>query len=122
MIERWAEIAGFEGLYAICSDGEVWALNKMQRYLLRNGVEAFRFIPAHQIAWQLNNNGYRIVHLYKGNRRHVKTVHRLVALAFLPQTDVEVDHEDHDRNNPRLDNLKWVSPSVNKKRQRRWQK
>lgn len=121
MIERWAEIEGFEGLYAICSDGAVWALNKMQRYLLRNKAEAFRYIPAHEIAWQLNNGGYRIVHLYKGNRRHMKTVHRLVAQAFIPQPGVglDVDHRDHNRNNPRLDNLRWLTRSENLRARRK---
>lgn len=112
--EQWKPIAGFEKLYEVSTEGRVRTLDKMQRYLLRNGAEAFRFIPAHLIAHQLNNRGYRIVHLYRENRRYVRTVHRLVALAFLrPQTAPEVDHKDRDRNNPRLPNLRWATRSQN---------
>ncbi len=111
--ERWAPIAGFEGLYEVSTEGNVRAVDKMQRYVLRNGVEAFRFIPAHLVATQLNNRGYKIVHLYRDNRRHVKTVHRLVALAFLPQTRPEVNHKNHDRADARLANLEWCTRSEN---------
>lgn len=118
MTERWIAIEGFEGLYEVSSEGNVRAVDKMQRYLLRTGVEAFRFIPLHAIAYQMNNKGYRIVHLYKENKRQVKTVHRLVAKAFLPNLDnkPEVDHKDRNRNNPRLNNLRWATISENRRR------
>lgn len=38
-------------------------------------------------------------------------VHRLVALAFIPNPDnlSEVNHKDYDRTNPSVDNLEWIS-------------
>ncbi len=117
--ERWAPIAGFEGLYEVSTEGNVRTCDKMQRYLLRTGAEAFRFIPAHPLAWQLNNTGYKIVHLYREGVRHVKTVHRLVALAFLPPAKPEVNHKNHDRADARLVNLEWCTRSENLRMRRK---
>jgi hypothetical protein len=124
MIEVWAPIAGFEGLYEVSTHGRVRTVDKMQRYLLRNGVEAFRFIPQHALSQQANNRGYTIVHLYRLNKRYARTVHRLVALAYLPNPArlPEVNHKDEDRANPKLDNLEWSTVSDNRKNQRRWRK
>lgn len=121
MVEEWLEIAGFEGLYEVSTLGRIRTIDKMQRYLLRNGVEAFRFIPAHAVSQQLNNVGYPIAHLYRENRRYVRTIHRLVALAFLPLVEgkTEVDHRDHDRTNATLSNLRWCTRSENLKWRRR---
>ena len=85
-MESWKAIPGFKGLYEISTLGRVRTVEKMQRYVLRNGVPAKRRIPAHFLSSQLNNRGYRIVHLYKRNRRYMRTVHRLVALTFLPNS------------------------------------
>jgi|SRR5208337_2841915 len=117
-METWAAIRGFEGLYEISTLGQVRTVEKLQRYLLRNKLPAQRRIQAHLLSSQLNNRGYRIVHLYKNNRRYMKTVHRLVALTFLPnpQRKPEVHHMDRDRANPALSNLEWLTRSENLKR------
>ena len=117
-MEIWTEIRGFEGLYEISSLGRIRTVEKLQRYLLRNKQPAKRLIPAHFLSTQLNNRGYRIVHLYKRNKRYVRTVHRLVALTFLPnpQRKPEVHHLDRNRANPALLNLEWLTRSENLKR------
>lgn len=112
-MELWKVVAGFEGLYEVSNLGRVRAVDKMQRYLLRTGAEAFRFIPAHLISQHPNNKGYMLVKLYKLNRLRTFTAHRLVALAFIPQTAPEVDHIDKVRSNNVLTNLRWVTRSQN---------
>jgi len=45
-------------------------------------------------------------------------IHRLVALTFIPNNNPEktmVNHIDGNKNNPRLSNLEWVTPSENAK-------
>ena len=42
MREQWKDIPGFEGRYQVSDFGRVKSLPFMQRYLLRNGKEAFR--------------------------------------------------------------------------------
>lgn len=61
-------------------------------------------------------SGYQAVTLTQDGRRQIKLVHRLVAFAFLPQRiakNMQVNHRDSDRWNPRADNLEWVTPSAN---------
>lgn len=63
----------------------------------------------------INNCGYVLI----GTRIGVKTVHRLVALAWLgapPEGKNEVDHLDGDKTNNDVRNLEWVSHSENVRR------
>ncbi len=59
--------------------------------------------------------GRPTVYLQKGDVIRTKTVHRLLAQAFIPNPDnlPEVDHRDRDKMNNSLDNLRWVSKKVN---------
>lgn len=117
MNENWKDIPGFEGRYQVSDAGRVRSLPFMQRYLLRNGVEAFRRTTERILATQPNNKGYLLVHLHKDNQRRAFTVHSLVAQAFIPNPDrlPEVDHIDRNRANPAAANLRWLSRSDNRK-------
>lgn len=63
----------------------------------------------------LNENGYLYVSLWKENRQHTRSVHRLVAQAYVPNPDNKpfVNHIDANRANPHKDNLEWVTQSEN---------
>ena len=63
----------------------------------------------------VNRDGYKVVRLYKNNKSTAKTVHRLVALAFLPNPENKpcVNHIDGDKTNNKLENLEWVTYSEN---------
>lgn len=39
---KWADVPGYEGRYVVSELGEVRAIPFFQRYLLRNGAEAWR--------------------------------------------------------------------------------
>ena len=60
---------------------------------------------------------YRYINFRWNGKQKNKSVHRLVAEAFLPNPDNLpcVHHIDRDRLNNRLDNLKWVSEQENVK-------
>ena len=62
-----------------------------------------------------NRDGYKVAALYKDNKSTAKTVHRLVALAFLPNPENKpcVNHIDGDKTNNKLENLEWVTYSEN---------
>jgi hypothetical protein len=61
--------------------------------------------------------GYLQVVLYLDGRRKNYNIHRLVALAFMPNKDrsLQVNHKDGNKQNNKLANLEWVTVSENLK-------
>lgn len=62
-----------------------------------------------------NGKGYLITGLMFEGKRITKAKHRLLAEAFIPNPNnlAEVDHIDTDRQNNKLDNLRWVTHGEN---------
>lgn len=92
------DIRGYEGLYAITEDGKVWSYR-------RN-----KFLSICQ-----NRYGYLYVGLFKDKKIKQKTIHRLVAEAFIPNPDnlPMVNHKDEDKTNNCVDNLEWCDATYN---------
>lgn len=88
----------------------------MQRYLLRNGKEAFRRVRERLLAQHPNNGGYLLAKLHLDNVMSTFTVHGLVARAFVPNPLrlPEVNHKDGVKANCKASNLEWVTRSGNK--------
>jgi len=99
-MEAFLPITGFEGYY-ISNAGKVKSCRKRNEVIM---------IP------QLSKDGYWCQNLWDGVSYHKKTIHRLVAEAFLPNPDnlPEVDHIDRDKNNNQVSNLRWASISQNR--------
>ena len=94
---RSAKIEGFE-YYTIYENGDIWSDYK--KGLLK---------PS------LNNMGYYKVNLYKDGKVYYKKIHRLLAIAFIPNPEnkLEIDHIDRVRTNNNLSNLRWVTIKEN---------
>lgn len=62
-----------------------------------------------------NNNGYLVVDLFHNTVRERVAVHRMVAITFIenPERKEFVNHIDGNKQNNRVDNLEWVTPSEN---------
>lgn len=91
------EIEGYEnylGKYFVLSTGEVWSKHK-------GGM--LKPYP--------NTDGYLLVDLRDGENRKQVRVHRLVALAFLPNPEnlPTVNHRDECITNNELSNLEWMT-------------
>ncbi|HFS8199506.1 TPA: NUMOD4 domain-containing protein [Serratia marcescens] len=105
MSEIWKPVKGYEERYEVSDLGRVRSIAFMQRYLLRTGVEAFRQTKAKIIAQQTTNSGYALVHLHMNGHREAKTVHSLVAKAFLKGASETVNHINGNKLDNRLINL-----------------
>ena len=97
MKEEWKSVIGYEGLYEVSSCGQIKSLRK--------GA----LLTPHKI------NGYYVVRLCKNGKMKNHKVHRLVAIAFIPNPENKafVDHIDTNRSNNRVENLRWVTASEN---------
>ena len=111
MEEIWKPVFGYEGYYEVSNYGNVKAVNRVIKK--SNGVIQSR--SERQMSIALNDDGYPTVKLSKDGRSERAFVHRLVALAFVPNPLglPEVNHIDFDRQNAMADNLEWVSHKDN---------
>lgn len=113
MKENWGDIPGFEGRYQVSDLGRVKSLPFLQRYLLRNGKEAYRRTRERIRIPQFNNSGYAMVHLYLEDVAYPRLIHRLVAEAFVAGEGATVNHKDGVKSNNTAKNLEWASYSEN---------
>ena len=61
------------------------------------------------------NHDYQAVALYKDGKQNNCSIHRLVAIEFIPNLEnkPQVDHIDMDKFNNSVNNLRWVNNSEN---------
>jgi hypothetical protein len=66
-----------------------------------------------------NRYGYYVVDLYKDGKKYTKRVHRLIAKTFIPNPHnlPHIDHINHNRQDNRIENLRWVSRKDNNRNQ-----
>ena len=109
------------GIYRVTREGKVFTQTKRKIPLVGKGMEftgEFKFIlePEREMTYTLNNRGYLSVVV----RRKTHMLHRLVALAFIPNIEGKpfVNHKDGNKLNNRVDNLEWCTTSENNRHAR----
>ena len=109
--EIWREVEGFPS-YMVSNKGRVKTLRK--EYYCGNH-HSLRVEEEHQISPTTIKGGYKRVLLSKDGKRKAFLVHRLVALAFIPNPNnyKEVNHKDETTDNNVVENLEWCNPSYN---------
>ena len=95
------EIQGYPK-YLIYEDGRVFSKYKN------------KFIKPH-----INSEGYYHKNLYENNNRKNHSIHRLVAIHYIPNPDMkpQVDHINRIKTDNRICNLRWVTGSENMQNQ-----
>lgn len=109
MTEIWKDIVGYEGLYQVSNLGNV---KRLKGY---KGREKGYIVEEHLIKPSINSNGYQNVVLCKNGKTKTFTMHRLVAIAFLYNSDnlPQVNHKDENKLNNCVDNLEWCDSKYN---------
>lgn len=92
------DIKGYEGKYAITSCGKVWS------------YKTKRFLSTHK-----NSKGYERVYLYKDNGGKCLAIHKLVAMAYIPNPNnlPQINHKDENKQNNSVNNLEWCTNNYN---------
>ena len=91
------DVVGYENIYMIDYEGNVFSVKKDGLKLLKPGKDT---------------RGYLQVDLCKFGEKKNKLVHRLVLEAFLPNKDADkltVNHKDENKTNNNIDNLEWLT-------------
>lgn len=103
MIEEWRDVVGYEGIYQVSNLGNV-------RSVLADEHYRAKMLKPHE-----QTNGYLFVNLWKDKTPKHKTLHRLVAEAFIPNPDKLpcVNHKDEDKHNNCADNLEFCDHKYN---------
>lgn len=102
--EEWKPVPGYEGIYMVSNFGNVISVS------LRKNSQPFK-----PLKLSLCNSGYYKVTLRKNGESSNVMVHRIVAIAFIPNPKHkdQVNHKDGDKLNNMVDNLEWVTRSEN---------
>lgn len=103
----WKDVVGYEGIYKVNESGEVISLERIDAKGFRRKEK--RLKPA------LANTGYWVHGLTKNGVSKQKSVHRIVAEAFIPNPEnkPQVNHIDGVKSNPSACNLEWATSSEN---------
>lgn len=95
---KWRPIVGFEEHYLVSNSGEVWSL--------RGG---------RTLKPKIDRYGYKVVGLSVNGKLYHRTIHRLVAEAFVPNPNnlPTVNHINENKTDNRASNLEWASIADN---------
>ena len=109
-MERWRDIPGYEGIYQVSDFGRVRSRYRRGRYSWTQVTDSWRLLKPGR-----EGNGYLYVALSLGGERKNRSVHTLVAEAFLgPRpAGMQVCHADGSTDNNRLENLRYDTPAGN---------
>ena len=98
MKEIWKDVEGYEGLYQVSN------LGRVKRITTGRVLKPLK-----------HSNGYLMVKLSKNSIVYTKTIHSLVAQAFIPNPEnkPEINHIDENKTNNNVSNLEWMTRKEN---------
>ncbi|WP_353891834.1 NUMOD4 motif-containing HNH endonuclease [Lactococcus lactis subsp. lactis] len=106
---EWKSVKGFEGQYEVSNTGLVKSLKgKTERIMKPKRKKIIKKDGSVEL-------GYEELILSNKGVQYSKLVHRLVAQAFIPNTEnkPEVNHIDEDKGNNSVENLEWNTHEEN---------
>lgn len=111
IMEIWKDVVGYEGFYQVSDQGKVRSLERVT--LRRNGRP--HTTPASILKFRKRSNGYYGVCLYKDKIGVTHSIHRLVAIAFIPNPNNYglVNHKRGIITDNRVSEIEWCNHQYN---------
>lgn len=97
-MDIFEDIKNFEGHYQINKNGEIYSVKR--KIIMKQ---------------QQDKDNYFRIKLSKNNKKQFPHIHRLLAIQFIPNPNNYplVDHIDKNKQNNKLNNLRWIDYSGN---------
>ena len=110
-MEIWKNVVGFEEQYEISNLGNLRSKERFVKHW-RGGERKYK---SNVKNIRLNDKGYFRCNLKNEGKRYDFTIHKLVALAFIPNEENKpfINHKNGIKTDNRVENLEWCSASEN---------
>lgn len=107
--EVWKDVKGYEESYQVSSFGSIRSKNRLR--VSKSGFMAR--IQGRLMKQKTSKCGYKVIGFCTNAVKDHHSVHRLVALAFINNSENKptVNHIDGDKNNNKVSNLEWATHS-----------
>lgn len=108
--DDWRDVVGYEGYYQVSNTGKV---RSVDRVVARSDGKMQNCKG--KILSLIDRRGYLHVNLCKDLKTKSVKVHRLVAMAFIPNPSKLpiINHKDENPKNNRVENLEWCDVKYN---------
>ena len=110
-MEVWKPVPGYEGFYSVSDFGRVRSEKRM--IVDKNGHG--RKMPEVIMTPEKKTSGHLVVCLWKNHERDKRYIHRIVLETFVGEAPagMQACHWNDDKEDNRLENLRWGTPNEN---------
>lgn len=110
---KWLPLVGFEKHYLISTNGQIVSIPRESKHSHHKGVTCSR--KQRELKFSKLSTGYLMAALTIEGKTIRKSVHRLVAVTFIPNPENKpcVNHKDGNKSNNKKSNLEWATYKEN---------